>query len=157
MTSLLSIGNGNLGVIVSPLNGDELEFYKVMRDVVHDCTKVAQEIKQRIGRAGVYFRFSVEQGMQNAHAADAMDPAWIVTQTESYLELEDSTDQLETFVKNNKMPLNIVTLNQLSASYRFPRLILALTGFRIRRCSSCIGSTTHGPRAYGYASHLEDT
>ena len=117
MASLLSVGNGDLGVIVSPLDGGELGFYKLMQDVMHDCTKVAREIKQKIGRAGIYFRFCVEQGMQNHHASQVTDPSWIVTQTESYL--ENITDQLEAFVKDSKTPVNKVTLSQLSASSSF--------------------------------------
>ena len=119
--SLLSIGNGEPGIIVAPLDGDELELYKTMRDVMEDCSQMARETETRIGRAGIYSRFSVEQGMQKAY--DATDPAWIVTQTESYL--EHKVYQLETFVKNNKTPPNIVTLNQLSEFNSHMQLFLS--------------------------------
>ena len=112
VASLLSTGNGHLGVIISPLDGGEIGLQKVMRDLVEDCKKTAMEIKQKIGRAGIYFRFCVEQGMQDHHASQVTDHSWIVTQTECYL--QDIGDQLDAFVDNNKTPVNVVTLNQLS-------------------------------------------
>lgn len=112
MASLLSLGSGNPGVITLPSDGGELDIYRAIRDVMNDCTEIAREMKLKIGRSGIYFRFSVEQGMQNDYPSQAMDPGWIVAQTESYL--EENTDQLEAFTKDKNIPTNIVTLGQLS-------------------------------------------
>ncbi|KIM20971.1 hypothetical protein M408DRAFT_305789 [Serendipita vermifera MAFF 305830] len=118
--SLLSVGGGHPGVITLPSDGDADDLYKTMRDMMNDCAEKAREIKQNIGHTGIYFRFSVEQGMQNDHASQAIDPGWIVAQTEGYL--EDNVDQLDAFVKNSKQPVNPVTLDHLkSGNFRvFP-------------------------------------
>ena len=114
VASLLSIGSGHPGVITLPSDGGEAELYRAIRDVLSDCTEKAREIKQKIGQAGIYFRFSVEQGMQNNHPSQPMDVDWIVTQTESYL--EEDIDQLDAFTRSNSTAINVVTLGQLSKS-----------------------------------------
>lgn len=116
VASLLSVGTGHPGIIILPSDGTEKDLYSVMRETMNNCTEKAQEIKQKIGRSGIYFRFSVDQGMQNDHLSRALDLAWIVTQTEGYL--EDQVDQLEAFTKHIQTPINNVTLNQLSKFHR---------------------------------------
>lgn len=111
VVSLLSIGSGHPGIINIPLDGGDVDLYKAMREM-NDCTEKAREIKQKIGRSGIYYRFSVEQGMQNDHPSQEMDLSWIVTQTESYI--EENIQQLEAFAKNNNSQINVATLDQLS-------------------------------------------
>ena len=115
VASLLSVGSGHPGVVTLPSDGEGLDIYRVMQEMVNDCTERARETKEKIGRAGIYFRFSVEQGMQNSHLSQAMDLGWIIAQTESYL--EDNMDQLESFAKHHNAPVTLVTLNQLSKFY----------------------------------------
>ncbi|KIM29254.1 hypothetical protein M408DRAFT_328927, partial [Serendipita vermifera MAFF 305830] len=85
VTSLLSLGTGHPGIISWPSDGNDIDVYKVMRDMMGDCEQRAQEMEERIGQVGIYSRFSVEQGMQSGHPGQAADPGWITTQTESYL------------------------------------------------------------------------
>ena len=112
VASILSVGSGHPGVITLPSDGAKTDLYRTMRDMMNDCMERAREIKQKIGRAGIYFRFSVEQGMQDNHQSQAMDVNWIVTQTESYL--EEEVDQLDSFTENGGAAINLVTLEQLS-------------------------------------------
>jgi hypothetical protein len=81
---LLSLGTGHPGTIPIPPDGD-VDMHKLMRDMMNDCEQRAQEVERRLGRVGIYFRFSVQQGMQNIHGGQAMDPNWIASQTEPYL------------------------------------------------------------------------
>ena len=115
VASLLSVGSGHPGVITLASGGTEVDLYRVMREMMNDCTERAREIKRKVGRAGIYFRFSVEQGMQKDHLSQIMDVDWIVTQTESYL--EDQIDQLDAFMENNHAPNNLITLGRLSMFY----------------------------------------
>ena len=112
VASLLSVGTGHPGIITLKPGNEGDDLYKVVWDMVNDCTQRAREVEQRIGRAGIYFRFSVEQGMQNDHTSEVVDLAWIVTQTETYL--EEQGDRLERFTKNLTTPITAITLRQLS-------------------------------------------
>ncbi|KIM23596.1 hypothetical protein M408DRAFT_332227, partial [Serendipita vermifera MAFF 305830] len=111
VASILSVGSGHPGIITIPSNGGEDKMYKVMREIMNDCMEKAREIKQKIGRAGIYFRFSVEQGMQNDHPTQVTDPGWIAAQTESYL--EEQVDQLDAFTKGFKDAIYTVRLDHL--------------------------------------------
>ena len=117
VTSLLSLGTGHPGIIAFS-SGDE-DLYTVMRKMMEDCEERAQEFEQRIGRAGIYSRFSVEQGMQEQYCGQATDPSWITTQTESYLDHPATFEKLESFVENFGEAVGRVTLDQLSMSFSF--------------------------------------
>ncbi|KIM27953.1 hypothetical protein M408DRAFT_70407, partial [Serendipita vermifera MAFF 305830] len=110
--SLLSIGAGHPGIITFKSHGRNGGLDRVTEEMMKDCTQKAKEVEDQIGRAGVYFRFSVEHGMQAIHESEAMDVAWIMTQTESYL--EDQEEKLERFRKSIGAPATIVTVDQLS-------------------------------------------
>lgn len=114
VASLLSVGAGHPGVITLPSDGGEVDLLKAMRDMMGDCTEIAREIKQKIGRSGIYFRLSVQQGIQSDHPSQTLDLGWIVTQTESYL--EEHVEQIAAFSKHSRNPTNTVTLTQLSKS-----------------------------------------
>lgn len=112
VTSLLSLETGHPGIILWPSDGSDLDLYRVMRDMMNDCEQRAQEIEERIGRTGIYIRFSVEQGMQDGRPSQAADPEWITTQTECYLDGHHSCTKLESFVKNAGATIGSINLDQ---------------------------------------------
>jgi hypothetical protein len=116
VASLLSLGTGHPGIITLPSAGGEAALHRVTRDMMHDCEQRAQEVKQRIGRVGIYSRFSVEQGMQNDHPGGLVDVAWILAQTESYLTQRDTHKELDLFVQIFYAQAGLVTLDQLGSS-----------------------------------------
>jgi hypothetical protein len=109
---LLSIGTGHPGTIPIPPDGNA-DIHKLVRDMMNDCEQRAQEIERRLGRVGVYFRFSVQQGMQNIHGDQATDPSWISSQTDAYLSDQRTSETLDTLLKAFKAPNKHVTLGQL--------------------------------------------
>jgi hypothetical protein len=116
VVSLLSLGIGHPGIITVPSVGGEATLHRLMRDIMHDCEQRAQEIEQRIGRVGIYSRFSVDQGMQNNHPGKPVDVAWVVTQTEDYLTRHETGERLDSFVQNFDVQTGLITLDQLSSS-----------------------------------------
>jgi hypothetical protein len=116
VVSLLSLGTGHPGVIILPPSSGEAALHRVMRDIMHDCEQRAQEIEQRIGRVGIYSRFSVEQGMQNDHPGKPVDVAWIVSQTEEYLTRHEIGEKLDVFIQIFGAQTGLITLDQLSLS-----------------------------------------
>lgn len=80
----------------------------------------ARDIEQKIGTIGVYFRFSVEQGMQNERFDQTSDPSWILTQTESYIEDPGTHNKFKAFVQRTTDTLQTVTLDHLSTSDSAP-------------------------------------
>jgi hypothetical protein len=116
VASLLSLGTGHPGIITLPSAGGEATLHRMMRDMMDDCEQRAQEIEQRIGRVGIYSRFSVEQGMQNDNPGGPIDTAWILAQTEDYLTRHDTEEKLEQFVQIFGTQTGPINLDQLSLS-----------------------------------------
>jgi hypothetical protein len=137
---LLSLGIGHPGIITLPFAGGEATLHRIMRDMMHNCEQRAQEIEQRIGRVGIYSRFSVEQGMQNNHPGKPVDVAWIVTQTEDYLTRHETGDKLDLFMQIFGAQNGLITLDQLSSSL-----------LQLRTLHSAYHSTEHagGPTTSG--------
>jgi hypothetical protein len=112
VASVLSLGTGHPGVISFP-SGDGADLHSLMRDMMNDSEQRAQEIERQIGRVGIYFRFSVEQGMQRDHLGPVADPSEVVAQTESYLEDHRTSEKISTFVQNFDTAIRPITLDQL--------------------------------------------
>jgi hypothetical protein len=139
---LLSLGAGKSGAIPVPLD-DRVDPQAFMRAMMNDCDERAQEIERQIGGVGVYFRFSVEQGMQNNppgaylgwitqaigsltsfgrsieqgmqnhHIGEVADPSWIQTQADVYLSDHGTSKNIDGLLKNFKVATNCITLEQL--------------------------------------------
>lgn len=116
---LLSLGSGHPGSIFFPSEGGLVELHRVMRDMINDCEQTAREIEEQIGRVGVYFRFSVEQGMQHSHPGLADEPTHILAQAQGYLNEPRTREKLNACVKNMEALSGLITLDQLSG---FPRV-----------------------------------
>jgi hypothetical protein len=94
-----------------------------MRDMMNDCEQRAQDIERRLGRVGIYFRFSVQQGMQNIHGGQATDPSWIAAQTEAYLSDQSTSENINALLKTFSTLNKQVTLGQLGRFYLLARTV----------------------------------
>jgi hypothetical protein len=136
---LLSLGTGHPGAILIPTPGEipvppsgatpvppdgNLDIDMLTRDMMNDCEQRAQEVERRLGRVGIYFRFSVQQGMQNIHGGQATDPSWIAAQTEGYLSGHRTSGNLDALLQTFNAPNKHVTLSQLGGL--IPWLVLCL-------------------------------
>jgi hypothetical protein len=120
---LLSLGTGHPGTIPVPPDGN-VDIHKLMRDMMNDCEQRAQEVERRLGRVGIYFRFSVKQGMQNIHGDQITDPSWISSQTDAYLLDQKTSENLDTLLQTSNAPNRHVTLSQLGGF--IPSLVSSL-------------------------------
>jgi hypothetical protein len=94
VSTILSLGSGRLGTLAAPLNAkkgwmDALwytiktlatqlvdvkdEWMSILQEMVNGCEKVAQDMEMQVGHLGIYYRFTVEQGLQRIHGVDAND------------------------------------------------------------------------------------
>jgi hypothetical protein len=112
---LLSLGTGHPGTIPIPPDGN-VDIHKLMRDMMNNCEQRAQEIERRLGRVRIYFRFSVQQGMQHIHGGQATDPSWISSQTNAYLSDQRTSENLDALLQTFDAPERHVTLGQLGES-----------------------------------------
>jgi len=112
ISCILSLGIGNPGIIMLPLGGGNLSL-QTLHDMMDDCEQRAQEIDRQIGHLGVYFRFSVEQGMQNNQPDETIDPNWVMAQTTAYLEDHTTNRKIGTFIQNSTSTSGPVTLDHL--------------------------------------------
>jgi len=94
VASLLSLGTGHPGVISFP-SGDGVDLSKVMRDMMNDCEQRARRLSAD-RRVGIYFRFSVEQGMQSNHLGPVADLNQVMAQTKNYLAEQRIGERLTT-------------------------------------------------------------
>lgn len=111
---LLSLGSGNPGIISLIQNGNSDDVNRVALEMMSDCEQKAQEVRQQIGPTGIYFRFSVEQGMQRDIHTLAEELGWISAQTESYLGTQETIEKVDKCVERMRSRSGDVTLNQLS-------------------------------------------
>jgi hypothetical protein len=120
---LLSLGTGHPGTIPVPADGT-VDIHRLMRDMMNDCEQRAQEIERRLGRVGIYFRFSVQQGMQNIHGDQVTDPSWISSQTDAYLLDQRTSENINALLQTFDAPKKNITLGQLGEFV--PSLVLRL-------------------------------
>jgi len=112
VASLLSLGTGHPGVISFP-SDDGVDLNKVMRDMMNDAEQREQELERQVGRVGIYFRFSVEQGMQSDLLGPVADPSQVVAQTKNYLAEQRIGEKIGDYIRNFDTAARLITLDQL--------------------------------------------
>ncbi|CAE7095330.1 unnamed protein product [Rhizoctonia solani] len=95
---VLSIGAGHARMIQVP---DPSRWYRtrdvvVAKDMAMDSERVAEEVGLRFqGRGGVYFRFNVDQGMQNIKGGSWERLGEAMQHTEAYLQKNETNQKLD--------------------------------------------------------------
>lgn len=73
ISTIISLGSGQLGPLTGPVKNSKEEWVDLLRNMVESCEETAQETEAQIGHFDVYFRFSVEQGLQQYYGQKVED------------------------------------------------------------------------------------
>jgi hypothetical protein len=114
VSTILSLGSGRLGALAAPSTGGQEEWMNVLRDMVKGHEQVAQEMETQVGHLGIYYRFSVEQGLPRIYGVNPNDIGWLNTQVDSYLHDAQVSRKLDHCVESLRLRQGQVTLEQLS-------------------------------------------
>lgn len=112
--TIVSFGSGNLGILASPIDGDTNSWAKITHSIAIDCEQAAQEIESQMGHLGIYFRFSVEQGLQDVYNDITGDLGRMTAQACAYLEEQAISRRIDHCVKSLRLRQGMSTLGQLS-------------------------------------------
>jgi hypothetical protein len=114
VSTILSLGSGRLGTLAAPLTGAKDEWMDLMGDMVKGCEQIAREMETQVGHLGIYFRFSVEQGLQRIYGVNPNEFGWLNAQVHSYLEDTQVSRKLDHCVESLRLRQGQVTVEQLS-------------------------------------------
>jgi hypothetical protein len=114
VASILSLGCGHPGVITVPSDGTPATLLALMQEMILDCQSHAKETQDQIGHLGIYFRFSVEQGMQRAYLGNTDDTSLMVSRTQTYLGDLDVSSKVDAYIQSLHTPVGLITLERLS-------------------------------------------
>jgi hypothetical protein len=114
VSTILSLGSGHLGALGAPSTGSKDKWTDVLREMVKECEQVAQEMEMQVGHLGVYYRFSVDQGLQRIYGLDLNDIGWLNAQVHTYLDDIQVSRKLDRCVESLRLRQGQVTLGQLS-------------------------------------------
>jgi predicted acylesterase/phospholipase RssA len=117
---VISIGAGVMDVsdLKSPTFGQKIiprELINVMKEMVTDCEDVEKEVSRWFSaKPGVYFRFSVEKGLEDIKLEDAKELANMKTKTIRYLEQDKTARSIAEAVSILSSPTAKISLSDLS-------------------------------------------
>jgi len=114
VSTILSLGSGRLGTLAAPLTDAKDEWMDLMGDMVKGCEQIAREMETQVGHLGIYFRFSVEQGLQRIYGVNPNEFGWLNAQVHSYLEDTQVSRKLDHCVESLRLRQGQVTVEQLS-------------------------------------------
>jgi hypothetical protein len=117
VSCLMSLGAGRAAI--RTIENDGMTSMRTLEQLAMDCERTADEVERRIGRLGVYFRFSVDQGLDFDTVSSSMGK--IFTHTAQYLLGDSVSDRLDVCIASAEKE-STITLEQLCMS--FTRLIL---------------------------------
>ncbi|KAH8824780.1 hypothetical protein DL96DRAFT_1817429 [Flagelloscypha sp. PMI_526] len=92
---IVSIGSGHPRVLC--LSKDQHDLF---RRISEDCEQVANELFRRFAKIpDLYWRLSVEQGMQDIYSADVQELATILASTHSYLQASRPSNDIDALIE----------------------------------------------------------
>jgi hypothetical protein len=115
---ILSIGSGHPGLVSASSSARYEEWLRVMKDMAANCEQTAQEMRVRMGEDGVYFRFSVEQGLQEYHGPHVNQVTWAFAQTVAYLDGREISRLLDQCVSGICKRQGLLALEEVDARIR---------------------------------------
>ncbi|CUA68424.1 Nephrocystin-3 [Mus musculus] [Rhizoctonia solani] len=103
VASIVSLGAGHARTIEAPRSGWSLvhsvlptNFIVTTKNVATDSERVAEEMASRFREMeGVYFRFNVDQGLQNVELAEWEKLGQVATHTRSYTSKAETKDRID--------------------------------------------------------------
>lgn len=121
---LASLGCGYPGAISVPENSQLADWSRFLESLVTNNEQVAERVDNQPGHLGLYYRFSVTNGLEGAASKTGADPGEILTFTAAYLGAASLTRKLDRCVDMLKMCEGISTLEQLSKFQGYPLDVL---------------------------------
>lgn len=115
---ILSLGSGHPGLVSASSSSGGDEWLQIMRSMITNCEKTAQEMREKMGEDGAYFRFNVEQGLQNHHGADTDYGSWVNGQTDAYLDDPETSRLLDQCVDGIFQRQGLLALEEVGARTR---------------------------------------
>ncbi|KAL5637740.1 hypothetical protein ACGC1H_002111 [Rhizoctonia solani] len=135
VASIISIaGHARTIQVPSPSRWHRTQDVIVMKDMATDSERVAEEMTSRFeGTSGVYFRFNVDQGMQNMKDGSWERMGEAVQHTKAYVQKGETIQRLEDAVCASKERRGTVsTVHAAGKISRTVEVTTRLTGFK--RC-----------------------
>lgn len=120
LASIVSIGTGHSGTISIPKAGVfqrilPLDVVNAIQRIATDCERKANEVERRfVNISDVYFRFSVDQGLQGVGLGDWERSTDIEGATQQYIRLERVHKPLGRAVAAIRERKGIIPVNQIS-------------------------------------------
>ncbi|KAF8599742.1 FabD lysophospholipase-like protein, partial [Ceratobasidium sp. AG-I] len=118
---IVSIGTGHPETISMPVRTDVFQRFlspdmvQTLKSIASDCEATAHEMARRFQHVdGVYFRFSVDQGMQSIGLSDWEKISEVVVHTRQYAQAIEVTSHLNRAVVAIKSGKAMVPVEQLS-------------------------------------------
>ena len=108
VSCLLSLGSGKAAI--RSLGATESDTTSTLEQLAVDCEATAQEVQRRIGSLGIYYRFSVERGLEFTQPGGRINE--IVSHTIAYIVEDAVSSVMDTCLQIADCPSNI-TLEQL--------------------------------------------
>ncbi|QRV80934.1 patatin-like phospholipase protein [Ceratobasidium sp. AG-Ba] len=102
-----------------------------MRDVATDCERVAEEMEAQFEGTSVYWRLSVNQGMQNVRLSEWQKRSEVAAHTRAYMQKAEVTKKLQEAARAIVDRNAVVGVRYIGGKARKPTM-LQLTG--VKRC-----------------------
>ncbi|KAG8796240.1 hypothetical protein FRC12_001995 [Ceratobasidium sp. 428] len=137
VASIVCIGAGHARTIQIPKLNPLHRFMPTnvlmaMKDIATDSERVAQEIAARFQTTSdVYFRFSVDQGMQNARMSRWQGKSEVAAHTRSYLQKVEVNEQIDKAAQMIAASKGVLTGADIGGAVRQPA-VQQTTG--VKRC-----------------------
>lgn len=101
ISTVVSVGTGQAKTIALPKPGFgqkvlPLDVVSVLKKIATDCERIAQDMAGRFeADPGVYFRFNVDQGLQNVGLGDWEKLNDVAAHTHAYMRLHDNSQRAD--------------------------------------------------------------
>ncbi|KEP48660.1 calcium-independent phospholipase A2-gamma [Rhizoctonia solani 123E] len=138
VASIISIGAGHARIIQVPSASrwyrTQLQDVIVMKDMATDSERVAEEMMVRFqGANDVYFRFNVDQGVQDIRAGSWERMGEAMQHTKAYLQKSETDQKLERAVRASAERLGAVSTTHAAGQvFSVSESVIKLAGFK--RC-----------------------
>jgi hypothetical protein len=109
---LLNLGSGHRGVI-SAVN--ERTWVDVGDQTIRDCEVIAEDIQKRLGNFGIYYRLSVDHGLER-WKLDHDGIGAIISHVDTYLSRTDPSNKLNQCISASQR-VSTVSLEQICTSH----------------------------------------
>jgi hypothetical protein len=113
---ILGVGCGHPGIFKVPGESDLASWNLLLERLATNSEQQAQNIDGQMGHLGLYYRFCVSRGLENADVATMPDTGTLLTHTTVYLSNVAVSRKLTMCVDTVKLRDGVASLEQLSMS-----------------------------------------